>query len=51
MTLRNDYRLGVRNGTVGTVIDVDTGLRNMRVRTDRRWHRNIAGAATSPAGR
>jgi hypothetical protein len=34
MTLRNDYRLEVRNGTVGTVVGVDTDARTMTVRTD-----------------
>jgi conjugative relaxase-like TrwC/TraI family protein len=31
---RNDYRLGVRNGTRGTVIDIDSGTRALRVKTD-----------------
>lgn len=31
---RNDYRLGVRNGTRGTVVEVDTTARALVVRTD-----------------
>jgi len=31
---RNDYRLGVRNGTRGTVVAVDRGSRSLRVLTD-----------------
>ncbi len=31
---RNDYRLGVRNGTRGTVLEVDTARRQLNVRTD-----------------
>ena len=34
MTLRNDYRLDVRNGTVGTVFSVNPDTRTMTVRTD-----------------
>ncbi len=34
MTLRNDYRLEVRNGTVATVVAVDTAARTMTIRTD-----------------
>ncbi|MGD9734748.1 MAG: MobF family relaxase [Solirubrobacterales bacterium] len=31
---RNDYRLGVRNGTRGTVVGVDRGARALRILTD-----------------
>jgi len=31
---RNDYRLGVRNGTRGTVVAVDRGSRSLRMLTD-----------------
>ena len=34
MTLRNDRRLGVRNGTCATITAVDTRQREMTVRTD-----------------
>jgi conjugative relaxase-like TrwC/TraI family protein len=34
MTLRNDYRLEVRNGTVATVLAVSPDARTMTVRTD-----------------
>ncbi|MGD9696174.1 MAG: MobF family relaxase [Thermoleophilia bacterium] len=31
---RNDYRLGVRNGTRGTVVEIDTARRMLVIRTD-----------------
>ena len=34
MTLRNQRRLGVRNGTFATITDVDTDRREMTIRTD-----------------
>ena len=36
MTLRNDPRLGVRNGNRGVVLDVDTDERTMRVQLPNR---------------
>ena len=36
LTLRNDRRLGVRNGNRGVVLDVDTDERTMRVQLPNR---------------
>ena len=46
MMLRNDRRLGVRNGNRGVVLDVDPDEHTMRVRLAR-GDRRRAGAATS----
>ena len=49
LCLRNDRRIGVRNGTIGTVTDLDPENRSITIRTDDGTTHELPPATSTPA--